>query len=119
MARDTVTPVDMLAETGADVSSPTTINVDNQAEIPYTVGSGHKIALHVKNTNVGAKEVTIVASDFGPRRGDGDLVVSVDADTGEELIVVNEDRFGQSDGFIHADFEAAMTGSIIAYELST
>ncbi len=121
MPRTTLTAVSMVAEAGADVSSPTTVDatlVTNGAQIAYTAGRIPKLAIHIKNTFAGAKNLTIPASDFGQARDAGDLVVSVASTTGEQLIVPNESRHGQSNGYVYVDFESSMTGSIIVYELA-
>jgi hypothetical protein len=118
MARDAVTIVGLAVDGGTAPGAGTTINVANGALLAAG-GNTQRLAIHVKNTAVADKNVTIKAGANPPAlaQGVGDLVVSVPASTGERLIVVESARFAQINGDIHVDFETGMTGTILAYRL--
>lgn len=74
---------------------------------------GGSLILHCKNTNAASRTVTLKAgsgADVGPalRASLGDQVITVAANTGEQIVVVNDPmRFTQADGTIYLDISGA------------
>lgn len=118
MARDLVTAALCVRDGGVDAKAATimvAINTTNNAEIAVT--KSQRLILHVKNTVGSAKNVTIKAG-VGARSGVGDLVVSLAATSGEQVLgPLESSRFGQSDQKFYIDFESGMTGLIGGYLL--
>jgi len=119
MARDKLTPLQLTTDSGVDAKAATvmtTITAANGAYIDVSNINTDKLIIHVKNTNAGAKTLTVKAGIYS-RSSLGDLVVSVALTSGEKMIVCESSRFKDSDNFILLDYEAAMTGLIGAYLL--
>jgi len=119
MAVDTLTAVSLSRNAGVDGKAATVmtaINAANTMELDCSALDLAKVVLHVKNTNAGAKIVTVAAGDFS-RKDLGTLAVSVAATTGEQLLYLEAARFKKSTGKISLSFEAAMTGLVGAYVL--
>jgi len=117
MPRDAIIPVQTVSDTGKDgknATISTAITVANGAYIDVSSIDTDHMIIHVKNTVGAAKTVTVKAGVYS-RASLGDLVVSVAATTGEQLIKIESARFKQANGQIFLDWEAAMTGSVAAY----
>jgi hypothetical protein len=114
MARDVVAITPLVLNDSVAVPAGTTISPTNGAVIT-PAGKGN-LVIHINNTTVSAKIVTISAGDNPPafRGGLGDLAESIAAST-EVLFVLETARFMQNDGTILVDFAASMTGSIKVY----
>jgi len=119
MARDLITPVTLVRDSGVDAKAATVMTaivVANGAYINANNISADKLVIHVKNTEGTTNTLTVKAGDYS-RSSLGDLVCTIAATTGEQMIVVESARFKDSDGFILLDFEAGMTGLLGAYLL--
>lgn len=119
MPRDAVAITDL--PSGAATAQPagTAINPTNGANIAGVKDTG-RLVVRVTNTSAGAKNVTFKAGTSNPpagRKGIGDLVVSVPANTGDVLAVLESARFLKPDGSIDVDFAASTTGIISAVRL--
>lgn len=115
MARDAVAITELTLNGGTDEPAGTTINVSNGAYVAAG-GNTDKLLLIVRNTNASARVVTIPAG-VGPTAALGDLAVTVAANTGVELIVLESARFAQSDGNINIDFAASFAGTVACLRL--
>jgi hypothetical protein len=99
------------------VSGATAVDPTNGHTIPVG-GETSNIVLEVNNTAGASKNVTIKAGNNPPalRSGIGDKVIAVTNGT-RKLITVESARFVQADGAIYVDLEAAITGTIAAYQI--
>lgn len=75
-----------------------------------------KLAIYVENTAATSATITVKASDFGIALGQGDLAITAAQNT-PQLIVLEGQRFLQSDGTINIDCSTAATGVIGAIQL--
>jgi hypothetical protein len=90
----------------------------------YVVGGeGDKLLINVKNSNAATRDITIKAGAGGHQSqawmgGQGDLVVTVPANTGDVWFGPFETaRFEQTDGNINIDISAAAGVTIAAFRL--
>jgi hypothetical protein len=115
MARTAKTPLALVRDAGVSAATaPTTIDatlVTNGVTLTGASQGKGKIVLLVANTAVAAKNVTIKG---GPKWGaNGDLVVSVAANTGVQAITLGDvARHQQADNAVYVDFAAGTTGTI-------
>lgn len=86
--------------------------VTNGLSITGAGAGAGALVLHVKNTAVAAKNVTVRAGSHQGVPGNAELVASVPA-AGERMIRLGDSvLFEQTDETYHVDFEAGTTGSI-------
>ena len=119
MARDKLTPIQLSRNAGIDAKAATVltaINVTNGAYIDASALETDRVILHVKNTEGSTNTVTVKAGAFA-RGVLGDLVVTVAATSGEQMLHLETSRFKKADGTIDIDFESGMTGLIGVYAL--
>lgn len=119
MARDAITPLELVRGTINNAASPTAINTTNGMIIPYK--EQDKLFLVINNTTISAKNVTVKASTSikSFMKGQGNLAIAIPASTIGYLIGIEQARFkeltqGASFGKILIDFETGMTGFITA-----
>lgn len=118
MARDAVTVTALSANALNTNPAGTAINTTNGANIAG-VKAGDRLLVRITNTNGTNRVATIKAgvNPPAPRKGIGDLAVTVPATTGDVLLVLETARFLQADGSINVDFAASMAGIISAVRL--
>ncbi|MGH7954752.1 MAG: hypothetical protein ACREOZ_02200 [Gloeomargaritales cyanobacterium] len=120
MARTSVTPVQMVANTSAEVVAGTTIDSTLvTAGVVIADGNTSKLLIEVANSAGGAKNVTVNAGAYPPAlySGQGNLVRSVGASKTHKFGPLDGMRFSQEDGSITIDFETGTTGTISAFLL--
>lgn len=92
--------------------------VTNGLAVTGAFGKKGSLVLHVKNTAVAAKTVTVRKGAGQAAAGNAEIVKSVAATTGDRLIVLAEPaRYQQANGDVNVDFETGMTGSIAVYRV--
>ena len=118
MARDAVTVTALTANAINTNPAGTAISPTNGANIAG-VGNTNRLLVRVTNTNGTNRVVTFKAgaNPPGPRKGLGDLAITVPATTGDVLVVLESARFVKADGSIDVDFGASMAGIISAVRL--
>lgn len=119
MARDSVTVTDLTLNAEVAETAGTTVSVANGASIAAG-GDLSGVFIVLKNTNASARVATIPAPTdnyAAITSGIGDLAISVDANTGVEIVCLEGSRFLQSDGTVHVDFAASFAGTVHAYRL--
>lgn len=118
MARDAVTVTALSANALNTNPAGTAINTTNGAVI-NGVKAGDRVLVRITNTNGTQRVATVKAgvNPPAPRKGLGDLAVTVPATTGDVLLVLESARFLQADGTINVDFAASMAGIISAVRL--
>ena len=116
MAVDTLTPISLTLNDGADVTGRTAITAANTFRINVSNVKDHKLVVHVLNTGA-EKDITFNAGDVGALSSLGNLVVTLAATTGEQIVCLESSRFFDSDGYVTGSYEASMTGYIAAYLL--
>lgn len=119
MARDLLTPIQLSRNAGIDAKAATvltTITAANGAYINAANLDTDRMILHVKNTEGTTNTLTVKAGDYS-RASLGDLVVTVAATSGEQMLHLETARFKDSDGYILIDYETGMTGLIGCYLL--
>lgn len=110
-----------LVETAAALNAlsgaPTANAVDPTNGHEISFGKARRLVLRVAYTFAGAKTFTVKAGadGFAPKRGQGDLVLSLNNVT--RYVVVESARFMQANGKCNIDIEAAATGNIEAVRL--
>lgn len=111
MARTQITETSVLRDTWKDTSGAV-YNTGDNANGMFLADTKKKegtLLLHCKNTNAATRTVTVKAgsgNDVGPgwRTQLGDLVVTLGASTGEQMLWLTDSaRFKQSDGTINID----------------
>jgi hypothetical protein len=118
--RTALTPIEIAENGNADCAVGTKYSavadlVAGGAKVAYPKDG--KLLIHVKNTAAANKAVTIKAG-AGPGKSQGDLAVTVAANTGEQMIGGLESfRFKQSDGTLNIDFAADTTGYIAVFQV--
>ena len=110
--------------------TPTTLALDTQsADLPITggtaivAGNDHKIAypqqgkllIVLNNTYAGSKDFTVGAGDF-LAAGQGALTIAMAQDD-VRFLVLNSDRFKDSDGNVVITVASSTTGFIMAFYL--
>lgn len=118
MARDAVTVTALSANALNTNPAGTAINTTNGAVI-NGVNAGDRVLVRITNTNGTNRVATVKAgvNPPSPRKGLGDLAITVPATTGDVLLVLESARFLQADGTINVDFAASMAGIISAVRL--
>lgn len=118
MARDAVTVTALSANALNTNPAGTAISPTNGAVI-NAVKAGDRVLVRVTNTNGTNRVVTFKAgvNPPAPRKGIGDLALTVPATTGDILVALETARFLQADGTINVDFGASMAGIISAVRL--
>lgn len=118
MARDAVTVTALSANALNTNPAGTAINTTNGAVI-NGVKNADRVLVRITNTNGTQRVATVKAgvNPPAPRKGIGDLAVTVPATTGDVLLVLETARFLQADGTINVDFAASMAGIISAVRL--
>lgn len=92
--------------------------VTNGLEITAAFARKGSLAVHVKNTAVSAKNVTVRKGTGQAAAGNAEIVKSVEATTGDRLIVIAEPaRYQQDNGSVHVDFETGTTGTVAVYRI--
>lgn len=118
MARTNVPLSKLTANSSITTPAGTALDPTNGHVI--SAGRFRKLMLRVTNTSAGAKNITVKAGVSPPAlsAGQGDLVVSVPATTGDVLIgPLEAARFSQANGDINVDVAASATGIIAAIQL--
>lgn len=121
MARTVITPTPLNPNGHLTSPAGTTIDstlVTNGVEID--VADPEHTILRVANTATGAKNVTVRAGSGiqAWMAGQGDLAVSVGANTGLEFIgPFTSARFQQDGSKLYVDFDAGFTGTITAFKM--
>jgi hypothetical protein len=116
MAVTTLTATALVKNTvSADlpVTAFTAIDATKTMEVLYPREG--KLVLILNNTFAGAKNFTIESGDYHAS-GQGDLVIAMAQDD-VRFLVVDSDRFKQSDGKLNITFEADTTGFVGALSL--
>lgn len=119
MARTAVTVTALSTNAGVSVAGVGTAIDATNGHVIATDGRTHRLIIHVKNTTGSSKAVTVKASSSlvpAFRSSLGDLVVTIAATTGEQMLVLESARFAQPDGSINIDIAASMTGTIAVYK---
>lgn len=93
----------------------TDLDATNDMKVLYA--ENDQLVLRVNNTTVSAKTVTVKAGtdEWCYKKGQGDLVISIDASSVVLISGLEQVRFLQSDGYLYIDVETGMTGEISAY----
>jgi hypothetical protein len=116
MANTAITPFVLLDSAGVDVKTRTAIVHANTFSVDMANIKSHKMIFHVLNTTNATKDVTFDAG-FAAQSSLGELVVTVGADTGEQIIFLNSSRFVGVDQKITGSVTAGMTGFFACYIL--
>lgn len=123
MARTVIAATSLSVNAGTNVKNATVATTIDATNSHYfaTDGKTKLYLIHVKNTNGSNRVATVSAGDNPPafRAGIGDLAVTVAATDGEQMIIVESDRFVQGNGDINIDIAASMAGTIAVYKLPT
>lgn len=112
MARVAIAVNEIDASEGIEATQ-TTLDATNDHSL--TADNVDKLIVAISSTTGSSKTVTFKAGDSSAalRSGIGDLVVTVQANEWR-FVRIETARFANSDGTIHVDIEAAMTGAIFA-----
>lgn len=114
MATTTITPTQLALDVqSADlpIASGTAIVAGNDHKIAYPEQG--KLLIILNNTYAGAKDFTVKAGDF-LAAGQGDLTIAMAQDD-VRFLVLNSDRFKDSDGNVVINVAASTTGFIMAF----
>lgn len=115
MARTAVTVTTLTANSKIVKPGTNAIDVANGHTIPVAGQSG-RLVMEIANTFAGAKNLTIKVGVNPPAfRASADLVIALTASSTNIVSLIESAAYIQADGSIWMDFEAATTGTIIAY----
>lgn len=118
MPRDAVAVTSLALNASVDQPAGTAINPTNGASIAVG-GDASGVIVRINNTHATLAKIATVKAGVKPPAelaSRGDLAESI-ALTGTEYLVLEGGRFVQADGTIWIDFEAAMTGTVMAFRL--
>jgi len=106
-----------MARTAVKIVKPGTNAIDvANGHIVSVAGQSGRLVLEIANTFAGAKNLTIKAGANPPAfRSSADLVIALGASSTNIVSLIESAAYIQADGSVWLDFEAATTGTIIAY----
>jgi hypothetical protein len=119
MARTAVT-VSTITTAGGTAAAGTTADPTNDHSVDLGGYPLEEFRFEFRNTNASNRTATIKAGANPPAAsaGQGDLVITVPATTGDMTVAGLESaRFIQADGKIYIDLEASFAGVVIAERL--
>lgn len=116
MARTAVAIKKLAGDAGNTPATAVTIDATNH-HVVDVAGKSNRLVLFVTNSHASTKTVTIKASDMfnALQASMGDLEVSIATSSTAVIGPLTSARFLQSDGTIHVNVAASMTGTISAY----